>query len=319
MGVSFGKYVKKKILPTKLLKNKIIVVDYLNIIFRYLATIRKSDGNYYTNEEGKCTSHIIGLINKFFLYLENGIIPIFVMDGISKEAKRETIEKRAKMREAYKEKLSEAISQQDEDMMQKYSRRIVQCNKHIVDTAIDIAKIFGFSIILAPGEGEAQASEICHQFNLFGIESTDKDILLFGNEKLITKIDNKQFEYISKEDILNENNLTNQQLLDMALLIGTDYNQGGVVGMGSARAFKFVQKENYILQLKTLIPDYENLYDLFAHPHLLTKEECEEQLLQKNSIKLGQLSKFLRQNSFSKEYCQNIIDRILYICPYLKS
>src|SRR4030095_5874084 len=104
-------------------------------------------------------------------------------------------------------------------------------------------------------EGEAQASYMAAKFNVWAAASKDYDCLLFGAPRLLRflTISGKEFlpskgafrsitpELIDAASLLHHYRLTRQQLIDLAILVGTDFNEG-VKGVGPKKALKLVSE-----------------------------------------------------------------------------
>jgi flap endonuclease-1 len=115
--------------------------------------------------------------------------------------------------------------------------------------------------------------------------SQDYDSILFGARRLVRnitisgkrKIPNRNayidvpLEIFHHEDILNQTKLTNEQLVDVGILIGTDYNIGGIPGIGPKTALKLIQKYSKLENIDQLqeplsnVP-YEEIRELFLKP-----------------------------------------------------
>ena len=108
----------------------------------------------------------------------------------------------------------------------------------------------------APSEGEAQAAYMVKSGKAFAVASQDADSLIFGAPKLLRNLSisgrrkkGKSISYeIIKPELLdlseNLNNLgiDQNQLIALAMIIGTDYNPGGIKGIGPKNALKLVKQ-----------------------------------------------------------------------------
>ena len=66
----------------------------------------------------------------------------------------------------------------------------------------------------------------------------------------LSKNQTKTLEVITLEETLNNLNITREQLIDIALLVGTDFNEG-VYGIGAKRGLKLIQKYNIGKSIKS--------------------------------------------------------------------
>ncbi|RLF09266.1 MAG: flap structure-specific endonuclease, partial [Thermoprotei archaeon] len=114
----------------------------------------------------------------------------------------------------------------------------------------------GVPWVQAPSEGEAQAAYMCRKGDVWASASQDYDSLLFGTARLVRnltitgrrKLPRKNIyvevkpEIIVLDEVLKYHGITREQLVYIALLIGTDYNPKGVRGVGIKRALKLVKE-----------------------------------------------------------------------------
>jgi flap endonuclease-1 len=110
--------------------------------------------------------------------------------------------------------------------------------------------------VKAPSEGEAQAAYMAKKGDCYACVSQDFDSLLHGAPYLVRnlsiigrkKTTNKLAYEVVKPTMLNlaENlnhlGIDQDQLIVLALLVGTDYNVGGVRGLGPKKALSLVKK-----------------------------------------------------------------------------
>ena len=61
--------------------------------------------------------------------------------------------------------------------------------------------------------------------------------------------------------------ITREQLIQIGILVGTDFN-AGVHGVGPKTGLKLVQKGEFVAKLKESLPDFDPspVIDLFLHP-----------------------------------------------------
>jgi flap endonuclease-1 len=68
-------------------------------------------------------------------------------------------------------------------------------------------------------------------------------------------------ETISLQETLQETGLTHQQLIDVGILIGTDFNPDGIKGLGPKTALKLIKQYS---TLEAALPNIKNV--TFPHP-----------------------------------------------------
>jgi len=263
MGTAIFDLVKGRGVEIKELKGKTLAFDSYNMLYQFLSSIRQRDGTLLMDSSGKITSHLIGLFNRIGHFLQNGIKPIFVFDGEAPELKGKESEKRNRVKRVAAEKLKKAKT--DEERL-KYASMTSKLTKEMVDESKKLIKAFGLPIVQAPCEGEAQCAHIVKKGEAYATVSQDADSLLFGTNVLIRnfsvsgkrKMPGRQFyatvkpELIELKDVLNNNGIDQNQLIALAMLVGTDYNPGGIKNIGPKKAL------NLVKQYKT---DLDNLFE----------------------------------------------------------
>src|SRR3989344_3125109 len=209
MGLQFKDLVIKKEISIRDLHYKILAVDSMNMLYQFLTTIRGPGGAVFTDKQGRVTSHLIGLFNRTTALMEQGLKLGFVFDGKPPGIKQKTWEKRtaAKKEAALKFKGAEEEAQ----------------------TAYMVKK------------GDAYASVSQDYDNLiFGCPLMVRNLSIEGRRKKAGTLAYQKVnpELISLPDVLKNLQLTLDQLIALAILVGTDYNPGGVKGIGPKTALK---------------------------------------------------------------------------------
>lgn len=256
MGVAFKDLIIAKEIDFNFLKNKIIVLDAYNILYQFLTTIRGMDGTLLADSKGNITSHLVGLFSRTTNLMQKGIKLIFVFDGKPPELKQKEREKRNALKLEAEKKYLEAKKREDKEEMKKYASRTSRLNKEMVEESKKLISLLGLPIVQAPSEGEAQAAYMVKENKGFAVGSQDFDSLIHGATKLIRNLSisgrrkkGKTIAYeIIKPDLIdlpeNLNNLgiDQNQLIALAMIIGTDYNPGGIKGIGPKTALKLVKQ-----------------------------------------------------------------------------
>lgn len=98
---------------------RMVAIDASMCLYQFLIMIRDSGvGSGYqnlTNEDGKVTSHIVGMLTRTIRLMEAGIKPIYVFDGKPPEMKLAELATRRQRREAAAQGLAEALEEGDEE------------------------------------------------------------------------------------------------------------------------------------------------------------------------------------------------------------
>ena len=256
MGVAFKDIIITKETDLDFFKNKIIVLDAYNILYQFLTTIRSRDGTPLMDSKGHVTSHLVGLFSRTVNLMQRNIKLVFVFDGKPPELKQKTQEERSNLKLEAEKKYLEAKKKGDEEEMKKYASRTSRLSKEMVEESKEIISLLGLPIVQAPSEGEAQASCIVKENKGYAVGSQDFDSLIYGSTKLVRNLSisgrRKKGKTIGYETInpelidlsenLNNLGIDQNQLITLAMIIGTDYNPGGIKGIGPKNALKLVKQ-----------------------------------------------------------------------------
>jgi flap endonuclease-1 len=182
----------------------------------------------------------------------------------------------------------------------------------------------GIPWIQAPGEGESQAAFIVRKGDAWATASRDFDTLLFGAPRLLrylTLTGKKRLpsrgtsvplepELIELSRVLSQHGITREQLVDIALLIGTDFN-AGIPQVGPKTALKLIVDHQDLEHLpegiRSQLPaNYPQLRDLFLH-HPVT----EDYDLTPGAVDKEGLVAFLcHERGFAEERVLGVIERL---------
>ncbi len=256
MGVQLGGLVPKKDIALKDLRGKTLAVDASSIIHQFLAVVRYPTGVPLMDEEGHITSSLAGLFYRSTkLVYKHGIELIFVFDGRSPAIKYAwmTDREREKRRRRFEKTLKdwrEALARGD--LRSAYSKAVTtgMIDSDIIADAKRLLLSLGLPIVQAPAEAEAQASYIARTQRAWAVNSRDFDCLLFRAPRMARYISiagvyrgigmPSRPQLIELRSVLRKLRLTQSQLVDMAVLMGTDYNRG-LKGIGPRKALRLVR------------------------------------------------------------------------------
>jgi len=257
----------------------VAAIDANNALYQFLTIIRQPDGTPLMDRRGRVTSHLSGILFRVSNFMEKGIKPVFVFDGKPAALKQETIDGRRKIRDEAGEKWKEAIERGDEAEAYKQARSSSRVDTTIIETSKELLGLMGLPTIQAPGEGEAQAAYMGEKGEARYVVSQDYDTLLFGAPNLVRnltvsgkrKIRGRQItvnpERLILADVLDGLKLTREQLIEIGILVGTDFNPG-VEGIGAKTGLKIVQRGEFMAKIQEKLPDFDPspVMDLFLHP-----------------------------------------------------
>lgn len=268
MGADIGELFEKEEVNLESFSGKKVAIDAFNTLYQFISIIRQPDGTPLKDSEGRITSHLSGILYRVSNMVEYGIKPIFVFDGEPPEFKMEEIEERKERRKEMEEKWKIALEAGDV-YAKKYAQAAGRVDEYIVESSKRLLDFMGIPYVQAPSEGEAQAAYMAMKGDVEYTGSQDYDSLLFGSPMLarnlaITgkrKLPGKNVYIDVNPEIIDLNKnlerlgLTREQLIDIALLIGTDYNKG-IKGVGAKKAYKYIKNYGDVFKaLKALKVD----------------------------------------------------------------
>ncbi|KAF6175950.1 hypothetical protein GIB67_003438 [Kingdonia uniflora] len=110
----------------------------------------------------------------------------------------------------------------------KHERNAESVNSEMFAECQELLQMFGLPYIIAPMEAEAQCAFMELANLVDGVVTDDSDVFLFGARSVYKNIfDNRKYvETYFMKDIESELGLTREQLIRMALLLGSDYTEG---------------------------------------------------------------------------------------------
>lgn len=257
MGVNITELLVKKEIGLEQLKDKIIAVDAHIFLYQFLTTIRQRDGTLLQDSQGRITSHLAGLFSRNAKLMEQGIRLAYVFDGKAPDLKMKEREKRKKLKEEAELKYREATAGENIEDMKKYAARTTRLTGEMIDEAKKLISAMGIPVIQAPSEGEAQAAHMVKRGKAYACASQDADSLMFGSPRLLRslslagkrkKANKLAYEEIKPElvglgETLASLGISQEQFIVLGMLIGTDFNQGGIKGIGPHKALKLVKEK----------------------------------------------------------------------------
>jgi flap endonuclease-1 len=288
MGVNLADIVRSEPRVLEDFSGKVLAIDAFNTLYQFLAIIRQPDGTPLMDRTGRVTSHLSGLIYRLSNFAAAGIRSVFVFDGQPPRLKARTIEARVEVKQRAEREWKEAVEVGDLATARTKAMQTSRLTGEMVGQSKRLLDLLGLPTIQAPGEGEAQASGMARSGLAYAAASQDYDSLLFGSPRLVKnlaitgrrKLPRKdvyvdvQPEELSLEVTLSALGITREQLVDMAILIGTDFNDG-VRGIGPKKALALIRKhgslEPALAELGVDIESKEEVRRIFLEPNVVEK------------------------------------------------
>jgi len=292
MGVDIGGLFKKEEISFQKLNDKIIAIDAYNVLHQFLSIIRQRDGTPLKDSQGRITSHLSGLFYRTANMVDARIKPVYVFDGVPHPLKMKTLEQRKMRKEQAEKEWKEAQARGDIETARLKAQQTSRVTDEIITQSKELLDALGIPYVDAPSEGEAQASYMVKKGDAYAVGSQDFDCLLFGTSILIRnltssgkrKLPGKSAyisvvpELIRLKINLEQLSITQNQLVDMAILVGTDFNKG-IKGIGPKKSLDLIKKTGKIEKaLETIsdpdIPDSDEIKEIrkiFLEPDVTDK------------------------------------------------
>jgi len=218
------------------------------MLYQFLATIRTGDGRPFTDRAGRVTAHLIGLVYRTTSWLEQQIRPVWVFDGRPPELKAGTLSTRFRAKERAQEAWDQALAAGDLVTARKKAAQTSRLTRAMIEEAAQVLHALGLPTVQAPSEGEAQGARMAASGTVWASASEDYDSLLFGTPRLVRGLGSRQTrtgtraaQLIDRERLLSELGISQEELILVGLLVGTDFNEGAR-GYGPKKALKLVQR-----------------------------------------------------------------------------
>jgi flap endonuclease-1 len=207
-----------------------------------------------------------------------------------------------------------------------YAQATSRLKDYMEDDSKRLLGLMGVPWVQAPSEGEAQAAYLTKRGHSDYCASQDYDSLLFGAPYLVRnvtisgrrKLPSKNVyvdvvpELVDLKGVLKELGIDQQQLIDVAILIGTDFNPDGIKGLGPKTALKLIRThgnlENALPHLKNA--DFpappEKIREIFLHPKITDNYTLEW----KDPDIEGIVDFLCREKDFSEDRVRKALERM---------
>ncbi|MCH7968381.1 MAG: flap endonuclease-1 [Thaumarchaeota archaeon] len=325
MGLKLKQLIVREKTNLEFFASKVVAIDAYNAIYQFLAIIRGPDGSYLSDSNGRVTSHLSGLFYRNIRFLSIGIKPVYVFDGKPPSLKSVEIERRRQIKRDATIKYEKAISQGNLQDARKYAQQTSVMKDTMVEDSKKILSLFGIPYIDAPSEGESTAAHLTKTGQAYATASQDFDSVLFGAKRLVRnfsnsgrrKIPNRNTyieivpEIIDYEKTLKELGVTREQIVDIGILIGTDFNPDGFPRIGPKTALKMIKEHSKLekipqIQDKLSEVDYEQIRRIFLEPKVAHVSEIKFETINFDAI----IKYLVDERSFSFDRVQTSLNRL---------
>jgi len=305
--------------------NKIVAIDAYNAIYQFLAIIRGPEGLHLTDTQGRVTSHITGLFYRNINFLSLGIKPVYVFDGKPPSLKSAEIEHRKQIKKDATIKYERAVSEGNMDDARKFAQQTTSMKDGMVQDSKHLLELFGIPYIQAPSEGEATAALLTTAGKADFAASQDFDSILFGAKKLVRNFTNSgrrklpnrntyieiEPEIIDYKKNLTELGITREQLVDVGILIGTDFNPDGFERIGPKTAIKMIKESGRLEDVKQIQEQLEQIDFNAIRKIFLEPETANVDKIEFNEIRYDDITNYMsNERSFSRDRVNSSLNRL---------
>lgn len=248
-----------------------VAVDFHNWLYRYLTIISKfTDEDVYTTSDGTEVANLLGIVKGVPKFFEHELQPVFVFDGEILELKAEEMERRRERKEAAQARLERAKAEGNEELARRLRARTQRLTPTILETSRDLLGLLDLPVVDAPAEAEAQAAHIANTGAVEYVATEDYDALLFGAPYTLRQLTSSGSpECMDLDATLDDLGVSLAELVDIAILCGTDYNDG-VHGIGPKTALKHISAggtvEELLAERNADIPDLDAIRRIYREP-----------------------------------------------------
>ena len=325
MGLNLKDLVVREKTALETFSGKIIAIHAYNAIYQFLASIRGPDGLQLSDSEGRITSHLSGLLYRNVNFLSLGIKPVYVFDGKPPSLKTAEIERRKQIKKDATVKYEKAIAEGNMEDARKYAQQTTSMKDGMVKESKHLLTLFGIPYIDAPSEGEATAAHLTNTGQAYASASQDFDSILCGAKRLVRnftnsgrrKIPNRNTyidivpEIIETQKTLINLELSREELIDVGILIGTDFNPNGFERVGPKTALKMVKQHRRLEDIPQIQDqlqeiDFEQIRNIFLNPEVADVEDIVFEEINYESIS----NYLIKERSFSEDRVQSTLNRL---------
>lgn len=323
MGVDLSEVVPKQKKLVKDFAGQTAAVDAYNTLYQFLSIIRQPDGTPLMDSSHRVTSHLSGILYRNLNLMEAGIRPVYVFDGAPHRLKAGTLADRAEVKARAQEDYAAALAAGDLERARSKAQQTSRLTTEMVEESKRLLELMGIPWVQAPSDGEAQAAHLVLKGRASFVCSQDFDSLLFGSPVMVRnltitgrrKLPRKQIyvtiepERIELAAVLSELAIDRKQLVEMALMMGTDFNEG-IRGIGPKKAHRLITEGGSleeVMRTKGLeIPDWDEVRRIFLEPQV---SDAEPPVPSEPDV-AGIVDFLVREHDFSRERVESPLQRL---------
>ena len=325
MGLNLKDLIVKEKTTLEAFSTRVIAIDAYNAIYQFLASIRGPDGLQLMDSQGRVTSHLSGLLYRNVNFLSLGIKPVYVFDGKAPSLKAAEIQRRKQIKKDATIKYEKAIAEGNLEDARKFAQQTTSMRDGMVKESKKLLECFGIPYIDAQSEGEATAAHLTNTGQAYASASQDYDSILCGAKRLVRNFTNSGRrripnsntyidvvpEVIQTQKVLDALGLTREKLIDVGILIGTDFNPNGFERIGPKTAIKMIRKHSRLedipqIQEQLQKIDFQQIREIFLNPKVTDVNEIVFEKVDYEAI----TDYLVKERSFSNDRVNSTLNRL---------
>jgi flap endonuclease-1 len=249
MGCNLRDLVSPEPIELSDLSGQRVAIDVFLNSYQFITSMTGPDGKPLSFD-GKPVAHLMGFLDRASVMISEGIDPVFVFDGKPHELKSQTLDGRRERKVEAVSRWEAAVDAGDMEAAKKLGPQTAEYTPEMVQETKDLFDLMGVSWVEAPMEAEGAAAVMCSRGDVAAVASQDWDTLLYGSPVMVRNLTShgtRRFgrvmsaERIVLSDTLESHGITREQLVDLGIMVGTDFHPG-IKGIGPKTGLKLMKK-----------------------------------------------------------------------------
>ena len=198
--------------------------------------------------------YIEGFFQQIYRLISNGLLPVYIFDGIPPPEKKDIIKQRKEKKIILNKSIEEletkinsnalgATTLEEKDLLDKLKKKNIYVKKSYYDNLKYFLNLIGIPYLQCHEEADLLCNTLVLKNKVDLIMSDDMDILVGGAKHILRNfnINNNKILFYDINSIQNALELTEEQWVNLCILSGCDYCPR-IPGVGVKNAYKFIQK-----------------------------------------------------------------------------
>lgn len=199
--------------------SQIFAVDGYQLIYKII--MNYDNVKHFNN----INMEIFYILKSLIQIMKNNKKLIICLDGSPPDCKKETLSKRKNEKQNAMKMLEN--SKCNEKQKLKYVKKGFSLGSEHIEEYISLLDLLGIPYIMSPEEAEAQCAALTMLKFANATVSRDYDTILFGCKFMVTHINkNCVVKQINRDKLLKNLGINEDQLIDLCIILGTDYSKG---------------------------------------------------------------------------------------------